>query len=495
MLEGASRGTCGPARCCPAHEQCNALAQLRGLLEGLSPELRGGRIDPERVGLVAPLAERAGLTPAAPPDMAEPPTPAKLLGRATLEPIDQGPAELLTDPPGGTELTLMFHQPEQRTRLCTLSLITSREASCIALPAELARGAAGELLGAEPDAPARLLLPAAIVNGGAESHELVAVATGSRLGVILGRAAGGYAWRDGTAVVLTLGAARDAAELHRFGPRGAAPLVRVPLAAELSAGPVLLFDELVWIERAPDGGQVLRARRLQAEGELLGPSQEVGRLGPVSPQPSFEGCRTAEALVVLVRGEPTGYHTDAAVALRTAEGWHPPMAVGVESDSLGLTCYGRTASLSFVDALSEQPLAAPAGDGAPVEGVYALDRTQCTIDGCTHQRSEIALERLSRSSRYVLADLGGSVAVLWRSPLGDVRLRLGPLETIDQQADQPLFDDEPHGGFAWELGRGAVFAREGHALLLARTTPEQGDFSYALTLDATGALLPVAPAR
>jgi len=495
-LERSRRGRCGPERCCPDDERCTALVQLRGLLQGLAPELRAGRVDAARLALVVPLAHRGHVEPDAPHAIPEPPAPVTLLARADIRPIDRGSGELLTDPPGSTELTLMLHEPERRYRLCTFDVARERQARCVDLGAELARGEAGELLGSEPGAQARLLVRAPATSAATEAHELVDVPSGRRLGVLSGRSAGGYVWRNGQAVVLMLDPARPRALLHRLGAAGPAPDVRVPLPKDLSAGPVLVFDEVVWVERASDGVQHLVARHVAERPERdepLGPRTEIGPLGSLDAEVELEGCRTAEALVVLVRGAPKGFHTDAAVAFRTADGWHTTVQVAVGSDSLGLTCYGPTASLSFVDTLGEEPLAEGSAPGSPIVGRYAIDRTQCTSAGCTHQRSVVRLERFSRPSRYVLADLGRSVAVLWRSPLGDVRLRLGALETIDSAGDRTLFDDERHGGFAWELARGTVFARAGRAVLLAKTSPEAGDLTYALRLDASGELVPIDP--
>ena len=492
VLEAGERGRCGPGRCCPQDEACNALGQLRGLLEELSPLLRHGRIDAERVGLVLPLARAARIEPAAPPDLPGPPAPAKLLERAQLAPIDRGPSELRTDPPGGSELTLMFLQPERRARLCRLDLAAAADVGCVELAAEPAPAEAGELLGAEPGAPMRLLVAAA---GGRASgaSELVDGASGRRLGTVTGHPVGGYGWRDGSTAVLTLDAEPGFAALHRFGAGAAEPVVRLPLAATLTTGPELVFDELLSVERSLDGPLRLVAQRVLPHGGPFAARVDVGSLGRLAGRIEIETCRTAESMVVLLRGEPSGYHTDVAVAFRTADGWHAPLPLALESDSFGLTCYGPTASMSFVDTLAEEPLGPATAAGMAVAGRYAIDRTQCTPNGCTHQRSELGLERYSRSSRYVLADLGCSVAVLWRTPLGDVRLRQGPLETIDGEADRALFDDEAHGGFAWELGRGAVFARAGRAVLLAKTGTEAGDLSYAFELDASGGLTPLQP--
>ena len=76
--------------------------------------------------------------------------------------------------------------------------------------------------------------------------------------------------------------------------------------------------------------------------------------------------------------------------------------------------------------------------------------------------------------------------LLWRSPLGDVRMRVAALDELSSAEDLPLFDDERNGGFSWELGRGAVFARARAAVIVLKAPTDAGFTLYGLRIDGRG---------
>jgi hypothetical protein len=74
-------------------------------------------------------------------------------------------------------------------------------------------------------------------------------------------------------------------------------------------------------------------------------------------------------------------------------------------------------------------------------------------------------------------------------------MRVAPLGQLATAPERSLFDDTEHGGFAWELGRGAIFARAGTAMLLAKTSTDEGLATYGFRIDAKGNVSPVTVAR
>jgi hypothetical protein len=509
-MERTRRGRCGPERCCPEDDQCASLAELGAALEAFRLANRAAELAPVAPGALdalgalsalPELARRAGIDPRVTATGPEPPAPAKLWVPGRLSPIDRGPAELLTDPPGDATLTLLFHERAVRSRLCTIALAGAPAAPCQELGAEVGRGAAPQLLAGARGAP-RLLLVAppsaaepAEQGAAAAGPKLVDAATGRSLATLPAGAVDGYVWPDGQVAVLVAATQAEPAKLWRTGPGGARAQTDLPSPATLGFGPALAFDELVWSERAAQDGHRVFAAHISPAEAALGLPRELGSVAGLGGGVEVETCRTDELLTVLARGEPRDLRTPAAMLLRSAQGWQTPLALDVASDWFGLTCYGSTASVSWLEPEDEQQLAGRPGASPPIRGTYAVHRLQCTVAGCTEEQSEVTLERWSRASRYVFADLGSTVLLLWRSPFGDVRARIGPCSELGKLPEVPLFDDEAHGGFAWELGRGSVFARAAAAVVLVKGSPADGDITYALRIAASGEVLPVAVLR
>jgi hypothetical protein len=174
----------------------------------------------------------------------------------------------------------------------------------------------------------------------------------------------------------------------------------------------------------------------------------------------------------------------------------------VASAQTGFTCEQEQATLSWIggqdDWLPADEAPSPSGDEPrPVQGHYQVHRLRCDPASCEHRRAVVMLRRYSHESRYVAGDLGASMVVLWRSPLGDVRMRLAPLEKLSTAPEIPLFDDVDHDGFGWDLERHPIFGRgEAVIVLLGTPTAETAEPStYGLRIDAAGNAGPVTVVR
>jgi hypothetical protein len=375
-----------------------------------------------------------------------------------------------------------------------VDLSGKHRAACRRLPVRTAAAGMGQLLAADRGARPLLAAPGPPAGGELWPHDVFDPETGRRLLAIPDRPRGGYSWRDGTAVVLSADARDSSPALFWIAEDGPGEPLRVPSpsgATQMLAGPQLCFDELVWAAAPEQGAPQLFTLRLDPQQTELGAPLRVGPTGPLGADLALEACRTESMLAVLARGRAEGYSTRVALAFRDERGWSEPEQATVPSDWFGLTCHARTASLSWIDAQHEQRLDPGTRPGSPVRGTYRVHRIRCHAGGCRHQHAELELTRHSRASRYVVGDLGEAVMVLWRSPLGDVRARVAPLDRLAEAPDAALFDDEQHGGFAWELGRGAVFARQRSAVVVLKAPRGDGFALFGLRIDHDGSAEPV----
>ncbi len=200
-------------------------------------------------------------------------------------------------------------------------------------------------------------------------------------------------------------------------------------------------------------------------------------------------CITSRGVALRVRQEAGGVDT---LALLSDGAWvaHtlPP---GIPANTL--SCHGARAHLTWLEAVESGALGAHA-----VRGSHRVHDVICTAAGCDAQESSLVLERHAAHSRFFVASLGEKVAVIWRSPLGDVRARVGPLAALAEQPAVPVFDDAEHGGFAWDEANLRLLSVESDVLLLVehRAPPTTGgqDGVYAILLGADGRVTPVTTA-
>jgi hypothetical protein len=389
----------------------------------------------------------------------------------------------LTDPPAGSGIELLLYAPPGRYRACALEDLAAASARCRDLHPALPVAAPGALFAGERGAP-RLLFAVGPASRGVFEPD-----TG-RLALALALEApwlGG--WVAGAdRFALLDGAGRHAAVVARSGERS--ERLALGLALEPSWGPALVYEHVLWTEPVP-GAHLLRARRLvlPAGGPAtLEAPASLGRLA-LAPPISAHPCRAeggVTALLLTSEREEAG-----ALVLLTAQGWLAAEGLEASPDAAGLTCDRAGASVSSVEAAEEDSL----GEGtAAVRGRYLVRRIRCEPGAaCRTASAVVTLRRHHRSSRYVVGDLGAAMFLLYRGPLGDVRARVAPLEELDRAADRALFDDEEHGGFAWEAARGGVFVRDGVALVLVHGAASESAPAplYGLVLSPSGAARPV----
>jgi hypothetical protein len=162
--------------------------------------------------------------------------------------------------------------------------------------------------------------------------------------------------------------------------------------------------------------------------------------------------------------------TQVAIAFRTGDSWSKaqqgtlPFDRSLDSD---LVCSKTGASVAWVRR---------AADGIEV------GRLDCNPDGCTPKT--VSLSGIESKWWGGVAPLGDKVMLLWRSSLGETRLRVAALAELGQAPDQLLFDTADFGGPV--AGESTQVATETGALFLF---PQQKPVALRIGADGSAKLL------
>ena len=239
--------------------------------------------------------------------------------------------------------------------------------------------------------------------------------------------------------------------------------------------PLSLGNQVVYLQQG-EGGAELVAKTLSS-GRLKDSIVEKGAFSG-----ALHGCRRNSALAAAAYGPRAGQHnakatagdgkTEVTVTLFQGGAWSKPSSStmpferAVESD---LVCTKTGASLAY---------AQTASDGVQV------GRIDCDANGC--KSSEVKLPGVESKWWWAVGPVADKVLLMWRSSLGETRLRIAPLASLPTAKDVILFDAPDFGGpNAGELS--ALYADD-DALLIFR-----GEKPVALHASADGSVRVVAP--
>jgi hypothetical protein len=151
--------------------------------------------------------------------------------------------------------------------------------------------------------------------------------------------------------------------------------------------------------------------------------------------------------------------------------WSKPAEVTLPFDRAGesdLVCTAGGASVAWLK-----------GDKAST----TVGRIDCKADGC--KSNEVNLPGFDNMYLWAVAPLGDKVFVLYRSSLGDTRVRMAPLSDLPNAKDSVVFDAGDFGGPS--TGELSVLSTDQAALLLFRA-----EEPVALRLGADGVVSVVA---
>jgi hypothetical protein len=391
---------------------------------------------------------------------------------------------VFTEPHPALDLRLLVDEPGAPggPLLCTMTR-AAPGARCVALPAAITAGKQGlRLLGTSDDGAAPL-----VFAGNRGSEGIFRADSGDLVDRFY--AYGGYAAADGFSAVL--GWKEKEKELVATGKPAGAPATRAKLDPPFRTGNPYYSAQMLWSEVmlrgvTKDSRRRLFALSLARSGAVLGEPVDVGELaepgliqGGLDEPPHITGCKTAEAMVVRVKGYDNDF-----MSFRLGGKWTAP--VSPEMTGGTLSCSKSTAAVTRVE---------PAGPNETHK--TSIRQVSCTSAGCRtavvrmQQLLHNRLEFAPRDNHVDAVDLDGKLLVVWAAgERGGVRMRLAPAESIAAAPDAILYDDAIKDGRVQGLSTFfdlKVFSREGFAVLLLGTVTGV----HALRIDGDGKVTPM----
>jgi hypothetical protein len=352
-------------------------------------------------------------------------------------------AELPTLPAGSFRLPMLREEPQPGGKIYflvdengtksgpQLCAVTPADAavSCLKLPAPAAALSPNlQLFGTTDDGARPFYFAGERGKAGVfppDAKAPLALGTGGAQPSLMGASA----HKDGSLAVLFR---RKTKELELdLAPASGAPSEVTEIAAseiDPSDRAGLFWDWLLYRSAPKDGGAGhLVARHL--EGTTLKEAIDVGELEEPVPSEkdvpeAFDACKSDEALAVRVRGDKSD-----SLTFFSSGRWSAPIAAATHGG--GLSCHG-------LEAVS---LTVEHADGGEKDYATIL-HSKCNPAGCTN--TTISLRKLfgaapalapADANDLVAVDVAGKLAIIWNSPAGGLRMRIGAPEAIGEASD------------------------------------------------------------
>lgn len=194
------------------------------------------------------------------------------------------------------------------------------------------------------------------------------------------------------------------------------------------------------------GNQIIFVSQGEGSSKLVAKSLEHGRLKDQAAlkgtySGSLRACRTGDHFAVAAWGLRAGQQgakagpggkTQFSLALYQSKAWsesfEATLAFERALDS-GLVCTKTGASVVWAQS---------------VDGSAQIGRIDCSGTGC--KTNEVKLDGVDSKWWWAVGPIDDKVFVLWRSSLGETRLRVAPLAELAQAKDTILFDSPDFGG-------------------------------------------------
>jgi hypothetical protein len=433
------------------------------------------------------VAARAPADADPPPELASP-LDADELGRGTpISPRAFSFATIFNEPHAAADLRLLVDDPKSPdgSFLCTVRR-SSPEARCAVLPKAITSTKQGlRLLATTADGAEPLVFAG---NRGAEG--VFRADTGERIESLYSY--GGSSWVDGFSTVLGWKEAEKELVATRKAP--GAPATQTKLDPPFRIGNAYYSAQMLWDDVLLRGVTEAEERRLfalplQRDGEVLGAPVDVGELpepgrieGGRDEPPHITGCKTADAVVVRVKGYSNDFLT-----FRLGGKWTSPLSPGLSGGTL--SCSKSQAAITRVDSSTQ---------------AYSTSvrHVACTTAGCrqsTHVFKQLLGERYAdlspRDGHVDAVDLDGQVVLAWAAgERGGVRVRVAAPEALAKAPDQVVFDDLRKEGAMTNLSTFfdlKLVSREGFAVLLLSTVTGV----HALRIEPNGKVSPMVVVR
>ena len=233
----------------------------------------------------------------------------------------------------------------------------------------------------------------------------------------------------------------------------AGPLLKLPTKAP-AIKPISLHGYAIWVEGAQD------STRLVMKNVLGGRLRDAGDFKGTF-KGTFHTCEGDGVVGLAVwdrkagskakAAETAGKTTLAVTQLRDGN-WSKPVETTLPSDRAAeseLHCTQAGVSLAWA---------------SRTENAVEITRLDCTPDSC--KSSTAKLPGLESKWWWLLSPLGENVIMVWRSSLGDTRMRIAPIASLATAPEKIMFDTSDYGG-PTNTDAGSIVSNEA-ALLLFR---------------------------
>ncbi len=257
--------------------------------------------------------------------------------------------------------------------------------------------------------------------------------------------------------------------------------IKIDVASPV-AGPKTVGDSVAWVEKEEGKGDVL-VIAASAGGAKL---KEVSRLPGSWGNSELLSCQTPTGWIVaswgLAKGKRGANPTEGSDGSRISAAFYDAAKKAWSGPVTGKLPFQR--STESLPSCSESGLSiAWAND---TQGQPAAGRVTCTAAGCKVSESSWATVGVQAWAGVApLAD--DKLLAIYRTPLGDLRAKLGDASALAKGSELSLLDDESHGGPV--VGEPMVLASGGAALLLFKR--EDGTTALRIGADGVAAPLPV----
>jgi hypothetical protein len=463
--------------CCDDDRDCRAIAEARTALADLRRLAKAGRLEGDPATRLFASAATLALETEAPTknDVETPPEPVRPARPDRHAPLTRGgydaSALVLAD---GGRWRLLLHARDKHALVCDVNP-DDASAECAPLPASIPIADSVLLVDGAPAAPLHVLAR----RDGDVAPERWGVYDAGSGGLVLPlehETFGATVSPTGAVAALV----HDGTGYFLTSPD--APATSLEPTAGRSLGPPLLFGSWLVVAQDAEAGVEVEAQPLAWRSERAQPGepQSVATLADWHPtNVAMRGCRSEALTAVVVTAEPPEPRPVAIVLLHDGRDWQSHR-VSLSDPRFGLACDSEAATLTVIEESEASDV-----EGGGVRGRYLTSQHRCEMTGCGQGRSTMTLHRRRRASRYLAGSLDGTLALLWRSNLGDVRLAMAAPDDLPSAPVQAVFEGDENGGYGWDRHGADLLTRDGWGLLLVggETGGSLGTYGFVIGRD------------
>jgi len=213
----------------------------------------------------------------------------------------------------------------------------------------------------------------------------------------------------------------------------AGPSLKLPTKAP-AIKPISLHGYAVWVEGMPD------STRLVMKNIVGGRLHDAGDF-KATLKGSFHTCESDGVVGLAVWDRKVSSKTKAAEAAgktvlavtQLHDGnWSKPVETTLPADRAAeseLHCTKDGVSIAWA---------------TRVENSFEITRLDCTPDAC--KTSSAKLPGLESKWWWLLSPIGENIIMVWRSGLGDTRMRVAPIASLATASEKIMFDTSDYGG-------------------------------------------------